>query len=360
MASTDRSAYSHRPGRSARVVPRARGARARALARARRVRRVDPAPPGRPEVGLLRRAADRQRAARASTTSSRGCSRTSSRATGRCAGSSSSARAAGTATACRSSSRSRRSSASRPRTTSSGSGSPSSTPAAARRCSATSRTGTALTERIGFWIDLDDAYRTLDPDVRRVGLVGAQDDPRQGPAVREAQGRPVLPARPGDALEPRARPARRLPGRARSVGLRPPPGHGPATSARPARRSSCWSGRRRRGRWSRTPRWPSTRSSPTSGPGSGDEPRLRPGRGAHRARPRRRAPASSTASPARAARGRPPTSRRSTFIPGQPSTDPGATPCCPPTSSPRPTAPASSTPRSPSARTTSASASSTA
>ena len=31
----------------------------------------------------------------------------------------------------------------------------------------------ALTERIGFWVDLDDAYRTLDPDVHRVGLVGA-------------------------------------------------------------------------------------------------------------------------------------------------------------------------------------------
>ena len=52
----------------------------------------------------------------------------------------------------------------------------------------------AMTERIGFWIDLDHAYRTLDPDVHRVGVVGAQDDPRQGPAVREAQGRPVLPA----------------------------------------------------------------------------------------------------------------------------------------------------------------------
>jgi isoleucyl-tRNA synthetase len=31
-----------------------------------------------------------------------------------------------------------------------------------------------LTERIGFWIDTDDAYRTMDPDLRRQPVVGAQ------------------------------------------------------------------------------------------------------------------------------------------------------------------------------------------
>ena len=71
------------------------------------------------------------------------CSRTSSPATGRCAATTSSARAAGTATACRSSWPSRRSSASRPRPTSSATASPSSTRDAARRCSATSTSGTA-------------------------------------------------------------------------------------------------------------------------------------------------------------------------------------------------------------------------
>ena len=76
----------------------------------------------------------------------------------------SSARAAGTATACRSRSRSRSSSGSSPRRRSRPTASPSSTPAAASRCSRSWRTGTALTERIGFWIDLDDAYRTLDND----------------------------------------------------------------------------------------------------------------------------------------------------------------------------------------------------
>ena len=78
-----------------------------------------------------------------------------------------------------------------------------------------------LTERIGFWIDLDDAYRTLDTRLHRVGLVGAEDDPRQGPAVREAEGRAVLHPLRHRALEPRARPARRLPRRPRSERLRP-------------------------------------------------------------------------------------------------------------------------------------------
>ncbi len=42
------------------------------------------------------------------------------------------------------------------------SASASSTRAAASRCSRTCEEWNRLTERIGFWIDLDDAYRTLD------------------------------------------------------------------------------------------------------------------------------------------------------------------------------------------------------
>ncbi len=76
------------------------------------------------------------------------------------------------------------------------------------------------------------------PSVRRVGLVGAEDDPRQRAAVREAEGRPVLPARRYLALQPRARPARRLPGRARSLDLRPPPGH-PAAGRGAVRRRAA-------------------------------------------------------------------------------------------------------------------------
>src|SRR6188472_2909449 len=45
------------------VVPRARGARARALARARHLQRVDPPPRGGAPLRLLRGSADRQREA---------------------------------------------------------------------------------------------------------------------------------------------------------------------------------------------------------------------------------------------------------------------------------------------------------
>src|SRR5829696_3999698 len=87
---------------------------------------------------------DRRRptAGRAPTTSSPASSRTSFRASRRCAGSTSSARAAGTATACPWRSRSSASSGSPPRRTSRSTGSPSSTPAAGRRCSSSWRTGT--------------------------------------------------------------------------------------------------------------------------------------------------------------------------------------------------------------------------
>src|SRR3954453_617210 len=51
-------------GRPAAVVPRARGAGPRALARARRVPRAGPPAPGRRAVGLLGGPADRQRQAR--------------------------------------------------------------------------------------------------------------------------------------------------------------------------------------------------------------------------------------------------------------------------------------------------------
>ena len=51
-----------------------------------------------------------------------------------------------------------------------------------------------LTERIGFWIDLEDAYVTLDQRVHRVGLVGAARDLGRGPALPGPQGRSLLPA----------------------------------------------------------------------------------------------------------------------------------------------------------------------
>ena len=146
------------------IVPRARAAGARALARARRVPRVDSAARGQPAVRVLRGPAHRQRPAR-------GAPRPEPRVQGRLPAlqddarpSRRRARAAGTATACRSSSRSRRSSASSRRRTSSATAWPSSTPSAASRCSRYIDEWNALTERIGFWVDTDDAYFTLDND----------------------------------------------------------------------------------------------------------------------------------------------------------------------------------------------------
>ena len=46
----------------------------------------------------------------------------------------------------------------------------------------------AMTERMGYWVDMSQAYRTMDADVRRERLVVAQADLRQGPARRRTTG----------------------------------------------------------------------------------------------------------------------------------------------------------------------------
>ena len=79
-----------------------------------------------------------------------------------------------------------------------------------------------LTVRIGYWLDFDDAYWTLNPDVHRVGVVAPPPALRPGPALRGHQGRPLLPPVRHRAVQPRAGPARGLPGRRGRVGLRPP------------------------------------------------------------------------------------------------------------------------------------------
>ena len=75
-----------------------------------------------------------------------------------------------------------------------------------------------LTERIGFWIDTDDAYFTLDPELHRVGLVVAQAGVGEGAAGRGQQGRALLHALRHGAVVARAR--ARLQGRGRPVRLR--------------------------------------------------------------------------------------------------------------------------------------------
>ena len=92
-----------------------------------------------------------------------------------------------------------------------------------------------MTERMGYWVDIADPYRTMDARVRRVGLVGAQADPRQGPARRGLPRRAVLPALRDRALRPRARPGLR--DRDRPQRLRALPAH-----LRPVRRPGLAAG----------------------------------------------------------------------------------------------------------------------
>ena len=204
-----------------------------------------------------------------------------------------------------------------------------------------------LTERIGYWVDLDDAYRTLDPSyVESVWWALKTMCDRD----LLYEGHKVVPycARCGTALSShevvRGLQGRRGPVASTSSSRsRGPP-------ARCARATRCSSGRRRPGRSSPTP---PSRSTPSCTYVRTTR-RLRAGRGARRRACSARTRRSPTASPARDCSA-PATSRRSRSSRRR-STARRATPCCPATSSPPRTAPASSTPRSRSARTTSGSA----
>ncbi len=79
--------------------------------------------------------------------------------------------------------------------------------------------------------------RLLDPrpELHRVGVVAASPTVRPGPALRGLQGGPVLPPLRHRPVQPRARTARRLPGRGGRVGVR----------AAPAPRRRPGAGRRR-------------------------------------------------------------------------------------------------------------------
>ena len=196
------------------VLSRAGGAGAGALARARRLRSARSPTAQGPRSGASTRARRPPTAGPAPTTSSPASSRTSSRATRRCAATGCRARRAGTATGCRSSSRSKSSSASPPSRRSRSTASPSSTQRCRESVFEYVEEWNRLTERIGFWIDLDDPYVTLDNDyIESVwwSLKQLWDD---GPPLRGPQGRPLLPA-----LRHRALLAR---GRARLQGRRGP------------------------------------------------------------------------------------------------------------------------------------------
>ncbi len=176
-----------------------------------------------PSPSSSTRARRRPTGARARTTCSRASSRTSSRASRPCAGASWTGAAAGTATACRSSSRWRSASGI--------SGKPEIEAYGIAEFNALCRESVLtyldewerLTERIGFWIDTDRAYRTMDTDYIESVWWSLARAVRPRPALPQRQGRPVLPALRHRALEPRGGPG--LPGRRRPVGLRAlPPG----------------------------------------------------------------------------------------------------------------------------------------
>ncbi len=77
----------------------------------------------------------------------------------------------------------------------------------------------AMTERMGYWVDVEHPYRTMDSVLHRERLVVPQADLRRGPAVRGAAGLAVLPALRDHAVRPRARAGVR--DGDRPVGVRP-------------------------------------------------------------------------------------------------------------------------------------------
>ena len=293
-----------------RLLPRARGAGARALARARRLPRVAAPPRGRAAVRLLRGPADGQRPARAPTTCWRACSRTSSRATRRCAGYYVERKGGwdchGLPVEIAVEQQLGFDSKERHRATT---GSPSSTQKCRESVFEFLEDWTRLTERIGYWVDLDAPLphaRRRPTSSRSGGRCSSCGSKR--PALR-GPGRPLLPALTAPRC-PRTR-SRRATRTSRTRRLRPLPGHR-SRPARCARATSCSCGRRRRGRWSPTPPSPSTPSSPTCAPRDGERAR----RGAGRARARRGRRRSPTASRA-PTWSAPATSRRSRSSPAE-------------------------------------------
>ena len=106
----------------------------------------------------------------------------------------------------------------------------------------------AMSERMGYWADYEHAYWTMTPDYVESVWWALKTIFDKGLLVEDYRVAPVLPALRHHAVRPRGRPGLR--GRHRPVGVRPV-----AADVRPVGRqgATCWSGRRRRGRWCPTP-----------------------------------------------------------------------------------------------------------
>ena len=158
---------------------------------------------------------------------------------------------AGTATACRSSSRWRRSSASpasghrglRRRA--------SSTPDAGSRCCATSTSSPTMTERMGYWVDMDQAYWTMDPDYVESVWWSLKQIFDKGLLVQDHRVTPYCP-RCGTGLSDHELAQGYETVVDPSVYVRFPVDRRAARRAAPRARR-CWCGPRRRGRWCPTP-----------------------------------------------------------------------------------------------------------
>src|SRR4051812_26024724 len=233
--SYNRSIHDPPARRRAPVLPRPRAAGARALARARRVPRVDPPPPGRAAVGVLRGPADRERPAGLAP-------RPVARLQGHLPALQDHARllrrAQGRLGLPRPARRDRRRAAARHQEQGRDRG---------LRHRRVQREVPRVRVRVPRGLErADRAHRLLGrprarlpharPVVHRVRLVGAARDPRQGPALRGPQGRAVLPAVRHRPELARAR--ARLRGRRRPEHLRPPAGRRGRRAA-PARRRAA-------------------------------------------------------------------------------------------------------------------------
>ena len=314
-------------------LPRPRAGGARALARARHLPRVRAPPPGRRAVGVLRGAADRERApglpprARARVQGHLPALPDDARPLRRAQGRLGLPRPAG---------RDRGRAEAR-------------LPPQGRHRALRHRRVQPAVPRVGLRVPrgLDGADRAdrllgrpraplphARPRLHRVGLVGAEDDVGARPAVRGPQGRALLRALRHRAVLARGRAGLR--GRRGPLGLRRVPGHRarrPAARRRPAAGlddDAVDAALARRARRRARPRLRAHRG------------RLRARRGAHGRACSARTRASPSASTGATSSARA-TSRRSTSSRPR-STGPRATPCCPATSSAPRTAPASCTP----------------
>ena len=113
----------------------------------------------------------------------------------------------------------------------------------------------AMTERMGYWVDMSEAYWTMDPEYIDSVWWSLQQIHRAGLLVEDHRVTPYCPRCETGLSDHEL--AQGYYETVVDLGLRALPTPGRA-ARRPARRYS--SGRRRRGRWCRTLRWPCIRT----------------------------------------------------------------------------------------------------